>query len=75
MLDRDLGMPICTAPLFGAPPREHVTLPTVFRPEPIKRVTPRRPLDLPDDWVQAHPSMAAALTQAYRLQREFELIE
>lgn len=75
MRDHDLGLPVCTKPMFSAPPREHIVLPTVFRPEPIKRITPTRPVDMPDAWVQAHPRMAAALTQAIRLGREFELID
>jgi uncharacterized protein (DUF1501 family) len=62
-----------TTPMFA--PYQRTDYKTVYRPEPIKRVTPQRPLNLDDTFIDAHPHMAAALTTAHRLRLDFEWID
>lgn len=68
-----MSLPIDTTPATP-PPRKAEHIPFVYRMEEIRRVEVQRPLDLDDEFIDQFPFMAAALTQAHRLRRPYELI-
>lgn len=69
-VDKLMQLPADTSSRHVPEPKEFV-----YRLETIKSTQPQRPLQLEDEYISAHPYMAAALTAAHRLRIPFELLD